>query len=60
MSVLGLIAGGGELPRAVAEAARAAGREVFVVPLTGSISENWVTDFPHEFHSPGEIGRAHV
>jgi hypothetical protein len=52
-----LIAGGGELPRAVAEAARAAGREVFVVPLTGSISENWVTDFPHEFHSPGEPGR---
>jgi DUF1009 family protein len=57
VSTLGLIAGGGELPRAVAEAARAAGREVFVVPLTGSISENWVTDFPHEFHSPGEPGR---
>jgi UDP-2,3-diacylglucosamine hydrolase len=57
VSVLGLIAGGGELPRAVAEAARAAGRDVFVVPLTGSISENWVTDFPHEFHSPGEPGR---
>jgi DUF1009 family protein len=57
VSVLGLIAGGGELPRAVAEAARAAGRDVFVVPLTGSISENWVTEFPHEFHSPGEPGR---
>ena len=33
---LGLIAGGGELPRAVAEAVRAAGRAVFVVPLMGS------------------------
>ena len=57
MTTLGLIAGGGELPRAVAEAARAAGRAVFVVPLTGSLSEDWIKDFPHEFHSPGEPGR---
>ncbi|HEX4636875.1 MAG TPA: UDP-2,3-diacylglucosamine diphosphatase LpxI [Rhizomicrobium sp.] len=54
---LGLIAGGGELPRAVAHAARASGRPVFVVPLLGSITENWVQDFPHEFLSPGEPGR---
>ena len=54
---LGLIAGGGELPRAVAHAARAGGRQVFVVPLLGSITENWVQDFPHEFLSPGEPGR---
>src|SRR5215475_7917828 len=54
---LGLIAGGGELPRAVAHAARADGRDVFVVPLLGSITENWVQDFPHEFLSPGEPGR---
>jgi len=57
VSTLGLIAGGGELPRAVAEAARRAGRDVFVVPLTGSVSEDWIADFPHEFHSPGEPGR---
>ena len=57
MSGLGLIAGGGELPRAVAHAARAAGREVFVVPLLGSVTEDWVRDFPHEFLSPGEPGR---
>ena len=57
MSTLGLIAGGGALPRAVAEAARAAGRNVFVVPLTGSVTEGWVKDFPHEFLSPGEPGR---
>jgi hypothetical protein len=54
---LGLIAGGGELPRAVAEAVRAAGRSVFVVQLVGSVAENWVKDFPHEFLSPGEPGR---
>jgi DUF1009 family protein len=57
VTTLGLIAGGGELPRAVAEAARASGRAVFVVPLTGSLSEDWIKDFPHEFHSPGEPGR---
>jgi hypothetical protein len=52
-----LIAGGGELPRAVAEAARSAGRSVFVVPLVGSVNGDWVKDFPHEFLSPGEPGR---
>jgi len=57
LSALGLIAGGGELPRAVAMAARNAGRAVFVVPLTGSVTEDWVKDFPHEFLSPGEPGR---
>jgi len=57
VSALGLIAGGGELPRAVAMAARAAGRGVFVVPLAGSVTEDWVRDFPHEFLSPGEPGR---
>ena len=56
-AVLGLIAGGGALPRAVAESARAAGRAVFVVPLVGSVTEDWVKDFPHEFLSPGEPGR---
>ena len=54
---LGLIAGGGALPRAVAQAARADGRAVFVIPLLGSITENWVQEFPHEFLSPGEPGR---
>ena len=57
MSTLGLIAGGGELPRAVAEAAREAGRAIFVVPLVGSVTEDWVKAFPHEFLSPGEPGR---
>jgi len=57
VTALGLIAGGGELPRAVAQAVRAAGRAVFVVPLVGSVSEDWVKDFPHEFLSPGEPGR---
>lgn len=54
---LGLIAGGGDLPRAAALAARAAGRDVFVVPLVGSATDAWVADFPHEWLTPGEPGR---
>jgi UDP-2,3-diacylglucosamine hydrolase len=57
LTVLGLIAGGGALPRAVAEAVRASGRPVFVVPLVGSVTEDWVREFPHTFLSPGEPGR---
>ena len=54
---LGLIAGGGDLPRAVAQSAKAAGRAVFVVPLVGSVTEDWINGFHHEFLSPGEPGR---
>ena len=55
---LGIIAGGGDLPRAVAQSAREAGRDVFVVALRGSVTETWVEDFPHEWISLGEPGRA--
>ena len=57
MNALGLIAGGGALPRAVAHAAKAAGREVFVIALAGSVTDDWINGFPHEFLSPGEPGR---
>jgi len=54
---LGIIAGGGELPRAVAESARAGGRAVFVVALRGMCGE-WAKEFPHDWVSLGEPGRA--
>lgn len=57
LTALGLIAGGGDLPRAAAVAARQAGRDVFVVPLVGSVTEDWIAEFPHEWLSPGEPGR---
>ncbi len=57
---LGIIAGGGDLPRAVAASARADGREVFVIGLIGSLGEGdgWIGDFPHELTSPGAPGHA--
>ena len=54
---LGLIAGGGDLPRAVAESARAEGRGVFVVALRG-LCGDWVKDFPHAAVGLGEPGHA--
>lgn len=55
--MLGLIAGGGDLPRAVAQAAQASGRAVFVVALTGSAVGDWIQNFAHAVFSPGEPGR---
>lgn len=57
---LGIIAGGGDLPRAVAQSARADGREVFVIGLLGSLGDAdvWVKDFPHEMASVGAPGQA--
>lgn len=54
---LGIIAGGGELPRAIAESARNAGRAVFVLALTG-ITDDWAREFPCEWLTLGEPGRA--
>ena len=57
MTILGIIAGGGELPRAVAQSARADGRTVFVVALRGMCGD-WAEEFSHEWVSLGEPGRA--
>ncbi len=53
-SPFGLLAGGGELPRAIALGARAAGREVFVVALDQA--GDWTNDFPHDRSSMGRVG----
>lgn len=54
---LGIVAGGGELPIAVAESARDAGRSVFLVALKGMAAETDVAPFPHEWVSIGEAAR---
>jgi UDP-2,3-diacylglucosamine hydrolase len=53
---LGIIAGGGDLPFAIAESVRESGRGVFVVALTGS-ADDWVNNCPHEWASLGEVGK---
>lgn len=56
MTALGIVAGGGALPIAVAEAARAEGRAVFVVALQGA-ADGGVARFPHEWVGLGEVGK---
>jgi DUF1009 family protein len=53
---LGVIAGGGDLPIAIAECATEAGRPVFIAALRG-IADERVAQFPHEWVSLGQTGR---
>jgi len=57
MGTLGIIAGGGELPIAIAESVEAAGRGAFVVALKGAVEESAVARFAHEWVAIGELGR---
>lgn len=55
MPALGIIAGGGELPLAIAESVRMAGREVLVLALAGA--DDGLSHFPREDVGIGELGR---
>ena len=56
-SPLGILAGGGTLPRRVAEAALAQGRPVFIVAFAGQHDPATVEGFPHIVLSIGKAGR---
>jgi DUF1009 family protein len=53
---LGIIAGGGDLPRAIAESVREDGRAVCVVALLGS-ADPWVATYPNVWASMGEVNK---
>lgn len=53
---LGIIAGGGDLPLAIAESVRDSGGELFIIALTGA-ADAWVESWPHEWASLGEVGK---
>ncbi len=54
---LGILAGGGPLPGRVADAALAAGREVYVIALEGFAEPAVVRPFPHTVVRMGAAGR---
>lgn len=56
MTVLGIIAGGGELPLAVAESVRDSGRDIFILSLPGA--EEALSRFPGEPAGVGEWGKS--
>ncbi len=54
---LGIIAGGGDLPRQVAETCRQGGRSCFVIALEGQGAEAWLSsDVPHAVFRLGAAG----
>ena len=53
---LAIVAGGGELPLAIAQCVRGRGRDVFVLALKGAADE-WVEAWPHEWIALGEVGK---
>ena len=58
MKTLGIIAGGGELPRAIAQSVKAQGRSLHVLAVKGSADESWLKDYPHTLMGIGEWGLA--
>lgn len=54
---MGILAGGGPLPAQAAAAARASGREVFLVGLEGHADPALLIDWPHEVIRIGAVGR---
>lgn len=55
---LGILAGGGTLPRRLAEAASGQGRPVFLIAFHGQTESATVADLPHAWVRLGEAGRA--
>lgn len=55
---LGIIVGAGELPIAIARAAKSDGREVFLLGLEGVTDPTVIEPFPHAFTGLGELGKA--
>ena len=55
---LGIIAGGGELPKRIIEGCRAAGRPFFVLALEGQTPPETVAETPHCWVRMGEGGKA--
>jgi DUF1009 family protein len=55
---LAVLAGGGPLPSQVIGAARAAGRDVFVLAFEGETDPGVVEGVPHQWVTLGAIGRA--
>jgi DUF1009 family protein len=55
---LGIVAGAGTLPVALARAVRDGGRPVFVLGLEGIADPAAIAEFPHAWTTIGEIGKA--
>lgn len=57
MATLGIIAGGGELPIAIAESVQAGGDKVFIIAIDGMADKADVAPFSHEWSGIGQWGK---
>jgi len=55
---LGILAGGGNLPRRLVDVCRANGREIFVLAFEGQTDPDTVADVPHTWNRLGQVGAA--
>jgi len=55
---LGILAGGGSLPRRLVDVCRANGREIFVLAFEGQTDPDTVADVPHAWNRLGQVGAA--
>src|SRR5271166_922585 len=56
-NTVGIVAGGGGLPRRLVDACQQAGREVFVLALEGAADQETVANVPHAWCPIGAAGR---
>jgi DUF1009 family protein len=54
---LGIVAGGGDLPKKIIEACRATGRAFFVLALEGQAAPDAFDEFPHQWLRIGAVGK---
>jgi DUF1009 family protein len=57
MAALGIIAGGGELPVSIAEAARTRGEAIFVIAIDGMADKGEFESYPHAWVGIGQLGK---
>ncbi|MEI8320945.1 MAG: UDP-2,3-diacylglucosamine diphosphatase LpxI [Alphaproteobacteria bacterium] len=53
---LGIIAGGGDLPKTLAEFCQKEGRGYYVIAIEGCAAPEWVENHPHHWNALGQIG----
>lgn len=55
---LGIIAGGGNLPKQVIRACRDSGRSFYIIAITGQTDKDTADGLPHDWVQPGAVGKA--
>lgn len=58
MAKLAILAGGGVLPRMIAEERAKSGEESFIIAFHGITDPSWIVSYPHQWMRLGQLGKA--